>query len=191
MTKSSTTLLLLIAAALLAACESALPHQRVVTDSPWAEFVDAKRAFDRIEPDHTTIEELRALGFHPYRNDNVAILSYMDVFEIFVPNAALRVEDTHPGIQRCIASRDRCVGYRQAVLREFDREYGNFWSNFFRFRVRQEMAGWFFESTLVLVDDVVVYKVWEGNPAVLKHSERVQPLGPLNEVDIDVRMTFP
>jgi hypothetical protein len=191
MAKRVPTIPWLALALLLPACESALPHQRVVTESPWAEFADAKRAFDRIELEKTNVEALRELGFHPYRNDNVAILSYMDVFEIFVPNASLRVEETPSGIQRCIESRERCVGYRQAVLREFDREHGNFWSNFFQVRVKQEVAGWVFESTLVLVDDVVVYKLWEGNPAVLKRSERIQPLGPLNDLDIDVRLGFP
>lgn len=189
--KTTPTLLLVTLAFLLPACESALPRQRVVTESPWEEFRSAKQAFDAIELGRTTVEELQQLGFHPYDNENVAILSYMDVFEIFVPNASLSVEDTDPGIQRCISSRTGCVGYRQAVLREFDREYGNFWSNFFQFRTRQEVTGWFFESTLVLVDDTVVYKVWEGNPAVLKRSDRVQPLGPLNDIDIDVRLRFP
>jgi hypothetical protein len=189
--RSTPPFVALAAVALLAGCESALPRQHVVTESPWEDFAGAKRAFDAVEVGRTGMEELHELGFHPYRNDNVAILSYMDVYEIFVPNASLRVEDTDPGIQRCIASRGGCVAFRQTVLREFDREYGNFWTNLFQFRTKEEMTGWFFESTLVLVDDQVVYKLWEGRPAVLKRSEKVQPLGPFNDIDIDIRLRFP
>ena len=176
---------------LMSGCESALPHQTVVTESPWEEFAEAKESYDRIEINRTTQEQLHELGFHPFRNDNVAILSYMDVYEIFVPNASRTLEETPEGVQLCIESRDRCNGMRQLVMYEEDREYGNFWSNLFQFRIREERAGWLFESTLVLVDDVVVYKLWEGNPAILKRKDKVQPLGPFNDIDFDVKLRFP
>jgi hypothetical protein len=76
-------------------------------------------------------------------------------------------------------------------LREFDKEYGGFWSNFFTFRTKSELSGWLFGSTIVMVDETVVYKLWEGNPAVLKRQEAVKPLGPLQEFNFQFGLRFP
>ena len=190
MNRSVTTLLI----ALLffsVACESALPHQETRVISPWSSFEKAKADFDQIEPGATTAAELVPLGYDPFGGENVAVLTYMDIFERFVPNASMTLEQQDPAIQDCVNARNRCIGYLRVAMEEKDREFGNFWLNLFEFETNTEVAGFEFESTLVLVDDVVVYKLWEGHPAVLKRQSRTKPLGFLNDFDIKVGLSFP
>jgi hypothetical protein len=173
------------------ACESALPHQDTRVISPWESFEGAKAAFDQIEPGSTTARELVPLGYDPFGGENVAVLTYMDIFERFVPNASMELDQQDEAIQDCVRAQNRCLGYRRIAMEEQDREFGNFWLNLFEFKTETEVAGFEFESTLVLVDDVVVYKLWEGHPAVLKRQTRTKPLGFLNDFDIKVGLTFP
>ena len=71
------------------------------------------------------------------------------------------------------------------------RVLASFWLNFFSFRTETEVSGFVFESLIVVQDDTVTYKLWEGNPTVLKRSRKTQPLGPLNDVDMSIRLSFP
>jgi hypothetical protein len=121
----------------------------------------------------------------------VDIETYVDVFERFIPNDAMRLEDQHPGIQECIAARTRCEGYRVETFRENGREVGSFWLNLLMIREQTHVAGWYFESMIVLVDDRVVYKLWEGNPSIVKRQDKVRPLGPFQDIDVSVKLTFP
>lgn len=172
-------------------CESLLAHQYAATESPWEDFASSMAAFDEVEPGRTSRSDLVALGFDPFSGENVAILTYVDVFERFVPNASLSLEQAHPAIRACVAAGTRCMGLVKQVSYQENREVGNFWSNLFTFRVRTEIEGFEFRATLVTVDDRVVYKLWEGSPAVLKTAEKVRPLGPLNDLDIEVKVKFP
>lgn len=190
MTRSLTTALLALGLASIG-CESALPHQETRVISPWDSFEQAKADFDQIEPGTTTAGQLVPLGYDPFGGENVAVLTYMDIFERFVPNASMTLEQQDEAIQRCVRARNRCIGYLRIAMEEQDREFGNFWLNLFEFKTETEVAGFEFESTLVLVDDVVVYKLWEGHPAVLKRQTRTKPLGFLNDFDIKVGIKFP
>jgi len=190
MKRSLTTALVALALGSVA-CESALPHQETRVISPWGSFEKAKADYDRIEPGTTTAKELATLGYDPFGGENVAVLTYMDVFERFVPNASMTLEQQDEEIQRCVNARNRCLGYLRIAMEEQDREYGNFWLNLFEFKTETEVAGFEFESTLVLIDDVVVYKLWEGHPAVLKRQSKTKPLGFLNDFDIKVGLSFP
>jgi hypothetical protein len=186
---TATTLVVLLGA--LVACESALPSRQTVVESRWQSFEEAKATFDQIELNETKREDLAHLGFDPYRSPNVTILTYMDIFRLFIPNDGIKIEQQDPGIQLCIAAREECTGLAIEPLREFDKEYGNFWTNFFDFRTKSELSGWVFGSTIVMVDDTVVYKLWEGNPAVLKRQDSVKPLGWFQDFNIDFTLRFP
>jgi hypothetical protein len=66
------------------------------------------------------------------------------------------------------------------------RRHGNFFLDFLSFRRQTETTGWRFEALVVVVGHRVAYKLWEGNPAVLSRQDRIQPLGPLQEIDLPV-----
>lgn len=175
----------------LVACQSLLPRRATYVESPWQTFDEAVAAFDRVKVGETHREELQGLGFDPYENENMAILTYMDVFAKFVPNDAIKLDQLDPGVQKCIAVRDRCQAVQAEIFREWDREYGNFFLNFFTFRTDAEITGWFFAPTIVLVDDTVAYKLWEGNPSVFKTQSETKPLGPFQDFDVDFKVKFP
>ncbi len=185
------SLSILLTATLCLGCQSLMPRQRTDIETQWTSFDEARRAYDSVVVGQTTTPELAALGFDPIENPNVDIQTYVDVFAKFIPNDAARLEDQAPGVQECIAARNRCVGYRVETFREFGREYGSFWLNLLTIREQTEVEGWFFEALLVMVDDRVTYKLWEGNPSIVKRQDTIRPLGPLQDIDVRVNINFP
>ena len=92
-----------------------LPVEKTWTESPWKNFEEARDAFDRIEPRKTSSDELKESGFDPYVNHNIAVLTYMDVFNKFVPNSSISLADQDPAIQECFQARNRCTGLKVVV----------------------------------------------------------------------------
>ncbi len=154
-----------------------LPTEKKWTESPWNDFVAAKEAFDQVTPQKTTAEELKDLGFDPYENHNVAFLNYMDVFIKFVPNASITLADQDPAIQRCFQVRNRCNGLKVVARRLRDKEHGNVLLSMLTFRRQNTVSEWKFTGWLVLIDNQVVYKLWEGDPALRNDRDKIRPLG--------------
>jgi hypothetical protein len=59
---------------------------------------------------------------------------------------------------------------------------GSFWSDFFNFRRHTVSTGWRFNALLLMVDGVVVYRSWGGQPAVFEAEDSRNPLGPLQDI---------
>jgi hypothetical protein len=59
---------------------------------------------------------------------------------------------------------------------------GNFLADFSNFRRNTETSGWRFNALILFVDDLVVYRSWGGQPAVLETEVTNNPLGPLQDV---------
>lgn len=198
MTKRTPIALLALLGLLTMGCRSFLPQllpdTKERTDSSFASFAEARAAFDEIVPNATSADELRELGFHPEASPNVAILTYMDVFQRFVPNNGIHLRDQDPGVQECIRVRERCHGWQLDPLQRRDKRIGNLGLDFFSFRRQVETTGWNFSSLLIVVDDQVVYKLWDGNPDDLQHEDRIRPLGPLQDfffvLDIALRVAL-
>ncbi len=161
------------------ACSSFLPSAKQTSKSPWDSFEDAKATYDRIIPAKTTSKEMQTLGYDPFTSPNIKILTYVDIMNRFMPNPSITKESLPEGIQACIHAKADCIAY------EFDpqviksRRYGNVFLDLFNFHRKSTETGWKFEALLVVVDDVVVYKLWGGNPLINKNKETKNPLGPL------------
>ncbi|MNG28527.1 hypothetical protein D3C84_1138030 [compost metagenome] len=56
---------------------------------------------------------------------------------------------------------------------------GSFWADVFNFRKNRELHGWTFRAVFVLVDDVLVHKVSNGEPNIRRQEVKRNPLGPL------------
>ena len=50
------------------------------------------------------------------------------------------------------------------------------------FKRRTEISGWRFTGLIVLKDDLVVYKLWGGQPSIKESEETRNPLGPFQGV---------
>lgn len=170
---------LVVATALVAGCSSLLPKSESITDSPWQSFEEAQRAFIQIVPHRTTVTDLRRLKLDPASNPNIAILNYSDVLRRFVPSPSVDASVLDAGVQECVRAATRCQGYEvdHRTLRR--KRYGNFWADILNFRRKTEVIGWRFNAVLLIVDDVVVYKLIGGQPVIHEHEESNNPLGPL------------
>ena len=167
-----------------------LPDERRRTESPWSSFEEAKAAFDLIATGETTSAELRTLGFHPESTPNVAILTYVDVYRRFVPNDGIRLEDQDPGVQDCVRQRERCNGWQMEPRTERDKRQGNLLLDWFTFRRQVESTGWSFRSLIVVIDERVVYKLWEGNPSEMRYADSIRPLGPLQDFFFTINLAL-
>ena len=177
---------ILLATALLYGCSSALPHGESKLVSPWSSFDEAKRAYDQITPYETRREDLGTLGFSPDDQPNIRILNHADLAERFMLVSANIPEELPQGLRECQKKCARCFGYEVEQRQTRNRRYGNFFADLFNFKRKTEITGWEFRALLVLVDGLVVYKVWGGTPDIREYRDKVNPLGPLQGIGPDL-----
>ncbi len=130
-------------------CTNLLPSSKVTVKSPWKDFNDAKLDYEKIIPGITTVAELSKLDFNPYQVPNIRIMNATDIINIFMPNPSIRIEMLDPGIQKCIASKDRCTGYRIEPTLQDSKRIGGFWADLFGFKRDTVTSGWEFWGQLM------------------------------------------
>lgn len=172
-----------VALALLAGCSALLPTEETRTHGLWASYAEAQRAFDAIRPRQTTLDDLRGRGIVPGETPNVTLLNYADVARRFLPDtAAVSLGDLDPGIQECLHAKTACGGLQiHEEFRNTERK-GNFFLEIFGFKRETETHGWSFDGLVLHKDGVVLYKLAGGQPRIHEHSEKSNPLGPVQAV---------
>jgi hypothetical protein len=166
-------------AATVGACSGLLPHDESRTYSPWKSYEEAQQAFDTIVPHETTVHDLVTLGLDPKANPNVAILNYSDVLRRFLPSPSVNAADLDVGVQECIAAKTHCRGYEVNQQVTKSKRYGSFLLDWFNFQRKTDVAGWRFNGVLLIKDDVIIYKLTGGEPAIHSFQQSTNPLGPL------------
>ncbi len=168
-----------VVAAVIAGCSTLLPRSEALTDSPWQSFEEAQRAFEQIVPHKTTVADLKLMKLDPISNPNITILNYSDVLRRFIPSPSINASSLDAGVQECVRAATRCQGYEvdHRVLKRS--RYGNFWADVFNFKRKVDVVGWRFNAVVLITDEVVVYKLTGGQPAIHEHEESDTPLGPL------------
>ena len=164
-------------------CRNALPRTEDTTRSRWNSFAEAMADYEKISPYVITVEELKALGYDPYTQPNIRILSYLDIIQRFMPNQSITLDDLDPGLSFCIQSRNLCQAYEARPQKAKTKRVGNVFMDLFTFKRRTIASGWSFNALVVLSDGIVVYKVWSGNPIISGDKLRKNPLGPLQGVN--------
>lgn len=167
----------------VAACSGPLPQTSDVAGSPWQSFDEAKAAYESIVPLETTAEDLKAIGYDPSTSPNVRVLSYLEVIQRFMPKDAIHVEDLDTALRSCIEAGTACWGYEVTPKLIHEERRGNVLLDVFGFKRTTVTTGWRFTAVVVLKDDLVHYKVWEGTPNIQEEKTATRPLGPLQEVD--------
>ena len=170
----------LVAAAGLASACAVLPSTANTSKSKWANYDEAHNAYDTVVLDKTTRKDLQFLGFTPESSANVRILNYVDVGNLF--GSAFRPEDLPSGVKECFGAQDKCVGYVVGVRNINNKRNGNVAADLFGFRKLTHTTGFEFQSTFVLVNDKVVYKMWNGTPMVESFEKQSTPLGPMQNL---------
>ncbi|MDQ5909296.1 MAG: hypothetical protein QG599_1391 [Pseudomonadota bacterium] len=171
-------------------CSNLLPTVKQTTDSQWVSYEDAKRSFDRIMPGKTTVAELKSLGFDPFEKPNIRLLNYLEITELFIPNASIQLVDLHPDIQTCLKAKSACQAYEIAPKDINSLRYGNVLLDVFNFRKKTRTTGWKFQGLIVLNDNLVVYKLEGGQPNILELEDKENPLGPFQNISIDPNISI-
>jgi hypothetical protein len=173
---------LLLLAALLgpsAACSNLLPRS-TSSNSPFRTFEEAKEAFDAVEVGRTRTGELVDLRIDPQRQ-GVTLLSGAQLISLYLPNDAATLALHDEGVQRCGQSPGRCQGWVVDVERDRRRRKGVWLLDALRIKRVRERGGFDFTGVLLVLDDVVVHKIWSGVPRRRVESTRIQPLSFLQE----------
>lgn len=164
-------------------CANLLPSSKVTVNSPWKDYDSAKADYEKVNPGTTTTEELRKMGFTPYGVPNIRIMNATEIIIMFMPTPAIKMETLDPGIQKCIASRDRCVAYRIEPSIVDSKRKGNFWLDFLTFKRNTVASGWEFRGLITIVDGVVTYRdPAGGRPLISTEEIQRRPLGPLQDL---------
>ena len=71
------------------------------------------------------------------------------------------------------------MGYLMQSSRISRKRIGNFPLDFLNFRRTTLTTGWKFEALIVVVDTMVVFKQWSGQPKIETTELQANPLGPL------------
>ncbi len=145
-------------------------------------FEEARNAIEGLVPMRSHVNALSQLGIDPVQQPNTEILTHADVVRRFVPSALLRREDLDPGVVTCLEARDACRGWVITATRIARTRTGSFLPDFTNFSRRTETTGWRFNALVLLVNDVVVYRTWGGQPRVNEVEIQTNPLGPLQEL---------
>ena len=179
MSKGIVQLAAILLPVLIAGCGSLLPRGEAITESPWKSFQEARQTFDHIIPYQTTVNDLKQLKLDPESNPNIAILNYSDLIRRFMPSASINAHDLDKGVRECILANSACKGYEvdQRFIKR--NRVGNFWLDFLNFKRSVDVVGWRFNGVILVKGELVIYKLYGGQPAIHELEENKNPLGPL------------
>jgi len=122
------------------------------------------------------------LGFDVRKATNVEILSYLGVTAHFMPRNSIGLQDLDPSVRTCIQRRERCTGYLFKLERRQEQRVGNVALDALSFSRTTVTSGWSAEALFLVENGTVMYKLLSGSPKLDTVRERVQPLGPLQDL---------
>jgi len=168
----------MLACILLAGCTSLLPSSQRDQPTDFDSFEAAAHALGQAVPYHTTVPELKALGFDIEASENVTVVPYPQLIARLAPNAAVPLDALDVGIRDCIMARQTCRVYVFQFARESRQRDGNFFLDFLNFRRSTAITGWRFEGMLVVSDGLLLFSNYSGEPHTDRTELEVRPLGP-------------
>jgi hypothetical protein len=167
--------------AALAGCTALLPKSQSATQAKWTTFEQAKQAIEGIVPHKTRRSDLEAMGIDPYTNPSVTILTYPDILQRFAAGSVITEQSLEAGIRDCLKAGKVCNGFTIDQTSVFRKRDGNFWADILGFRRATDVSGWHFSALIVMLDDLVVYASYGGQPNLHEREVSRNPLGPLQE----------
>ena len=88
---------------LLGACSALLPKSDTAVKDRWDSFESARQTFDRIVPYQTDAKEIVQLGYDPFSNPAITILTYGDVIRRLMPPTTIDSMNLNRGIVECVS----------------------------------------------------------------------------------------
>jgi hypothetical protein len=174
---------LVAVASLTVGCHHLLPSGQNLTLSIWTNYDDVELAFQNITPYQTTVKDLWRLGFDPKASPNVKILTYVDIVQMFLPNAGISKADLPAAVTECIEAKEKSHAYLVDLQNSRYKRHGNVLLDIFGFKRQTHQSGWQFKGLILIKSDLVVYKLASGEPRISREEDKVKPLGPVQELD--------
>jgi hypothetical protein len=159
-----------------------LPRQTDIKNTNFRNYQAVETAYQQITPGATRASDLGQIGFDASESPNVEMLSYLGVIERFMPRDSIKFDNLDPAVQACIEARDRCTAYVFRPERLHQKRTGSFLLDLFGFERQTVSYGWSAEVMLLVLDGRVAYKVMSGHPNIQNFEDKVQPLGPLQDL---------
>ncbi|MSU28411.1 MAG: hypothetical protein EXS27_10920 [Pedosphaera sp.] len=190
MKTTPTLFLLTVLLAFPSGCKTSLPTDSTSVKSPWNSFSEAKSSYDQIVPHQTTEVDLKKLGYDPFVNPGIKMLNCLDVMQRFVPNNSVRMEMVATEVRKLIETREGYSAYELDLNYTKSERCGNALADALSFSRKTKEPGWNFRAIIVTNNNVVVYKIWSGQPCIERYEDKARPLGPLQTLD-DIRPPIP
>lgn len=180
--RAARPIFVLFAGIMVAACGSLLPTETEETTTRFKDYTEVMSAYNQIVPGATDTGALAELGFDVQASPNVEILSYLGVIERFMPRNTMTFDDLDPAVRQCILTRGNCTGYVFHPARKERRRVGNLLLDMLGFQRKTVEQGWSAELTFLVQDGHVTHKIMSATPNIAGMRDRVQPLGPVQDV---------
>jgi len=159
-----------------------LPHETQIQNTNFQTYDQVQAAYTGIVPGQTRLTELSKLGFDTATTPNVEVLSYLGVIERFMPRNSLSFDHLAPQVQDCINSQERCSAFVFHPQHIESRRMGSLFLDLLGFERQTLDSGGSAEVVLLMQDGHVAYKLMSGRPRIEDMHDRVQPLGPLQDL---------
>lgn len=166
----------------LAACGGGLlPKDAANAATAFNSYDQVVEAYDQVAPGRTLEDDLPRLGFDA-RTGNVDVLSYVDIERRFMPRAGVTLNDLNPAVAACIRAEDACTGYVFHPTHSGSKRIGSTFLDVLDFERVTRSEHWSAEVVLLTLNGRVVHKVFSGSPRTETVEDKVQPLGPVQDV---------
>ena len=91
---------------LLSACSALLPKSDTAVKDRWDSFDFARATFARIVPYQTRASEMVQMGYDPFSNSAVTILTYADVIRRLIPPTTIDSMKLNRRIVECVSAHE-------------------------------------------------------------------------------------
>ncbi|MBI1362525.1 MAG: hypothetical protein GC134_00905 [Proteobacteria bacterium] len=179
-TLTSKMLILAMIATTITGCASVLPSEIKRTETSWKTYKEASDAFEKIVTNETKRDQLAEIGYDPKGSGNIRLLSMPEILNRY--NAATTQNKLPEGLQKCISAGEKCDVIYIQLENITKKRVGNVALDLLGFKQETRIEGWRADAAIAIVDDVVVFKAWNGVPEVNEYEQKLQPLGPVQTV---------
>lgn len=177
--------------ALSACATDVLPSTEQQRGGAFESYEIAEIAYRLIQPGVTTTEKLSELGIDPQTTPNLRVMNYVEVMRLFMPSEQVALRDLDPAVQGCIGARTACIGYALNPEQTSTQRTGHVSLDVLGFSRETQESGWAASMLLLIVDGVVVYKLWSGTPKIEGKRRETNPLGPAQDLSGKARDAIP
>jgi hypothetical protein len=164
-------------------CQSLFLSKQSATMSQWTNWDQVTTDFNKIAPNHTTVNDLKMMGFDPTVTPNIKIMPYVDIMPIFMPNPNIHMDDLPVGVRVYVEAKQDSQAYLVELENVKEKRHGNIFLDIFGFKRLTHQSGWRFKGLILIKDNVVVYTLSSGEPDISREDSNIRPLGPFQELD--------